>query len=97
MTGRELLRDLMEKERVSNVELAEKLGVTSATMWARLNYDGAKDVTLSVFSETLNALGYEMVVRKKKEVEETNEMVVKIDGPKPDGRGRPKKAKTPDC
>ena len=65
MTGKDIIKKLMEAENVTNVQLANRIGVTQATMWARLNNQNAKDLPLSVFDEMLSALGYEMVIRKK--------------------------------
>ena len=92
MTGKDIIKKLMEAENVTNVQLANRIGVTQATMWARLNNQNAKDLPLSVFDEMLSALGYEMVIRKKNDDGfEMNEMAVQFDEPtKPEGRGRPK-------
>ena len=93
MTGKDIIKDLMEKQEVTNAQLANRLNVTQATMWARLNNQSAKDFQLSVFNEMLNALGYEMVIRKKVERDEVEEYTVEIDAPsKPEGRGRPRTA-----
>lgn len=89
MTGKDIIKRIMEEESVTNVQLAERTGVTQATMWARLNTQSAKDMQLSVFSEILGALGYEMVIRKKGD--ESNGAAVEIDAAtKPEGRGRPR-------
>ena len=96
MTGKDIIKDLMEKQDVTNAQLANRLGLTQATMWARLNNQSAKDLQLSVFYEMLDALGYEIVIRKKQVQEEQEEMTISIDEPvKPEGRGRPRKADAP--
>ena len=92
MTGKDIIKQLMEREDVTNVQLANRIGLTQATLWARLNNQSAKDMQLSVFNEMLDALGYEMVIRKQA-VDNDNraEMVVDLDEPtKPEGRGRPR-------
>lgn len=92
MTGKELIKKIMEEEQVTNAQLANRIGVTQATMWARLNYQNAKDVSLSVFTETLTALGYEVIVRKRNVPAEQREIVVDIEETeKPERRGRPRK------
>ena len=49
MTGKDIIKDLMEKQEVTNAQLANRLNVTQATMWARLKNQFAKDFQLSVF------------------------------------------------
>lgn len=99
MTGKDIIKELMEKQNVTNVQLANRLGLTQATMWARLNNQSIRDLQLSAFDEMLNALGYEIVIRKKQvqnRQDEQEEMPVRIDEPiKPEGRGRPRKTDTP--
>lgn len=93
MTGREIVKGLMDREGLTNVQLANRLGVTQATMWARLNNKSEKDFQLSVFYEMIDALGYEIVLRKKSEVCNDNGMAMEIDIPKDPKRvGRPRKA-----
>lgn len=89
MTGKDIIKALMEKQMVTNAQLANRLGLTQATMWARLNNQSAKDLQLSVFGEMLDALGYEIVIRRRKD--DGEEFAIQIDEPsKPEGRGRPK-------
>ena len=92
MTGSEVIKRLMEIEDVTNAQLANRTGVTQATLWARLNNQSAKGLPVSVFSELLDALGYEIVVRKRKDTDaEVREFAVQLDEPtKPEGRGRPR-------
>lgn len=92
MTGKELIKELMEEREVTNAQLAKRLGVTQATLWARLNYKNVKDISLAFFSEMVEALGYEMVLREKKSAAEIAERVVHVDdGGIEDKRGRPRK------
>ena len=94
MTGKEIIKMLMEEETVTNAQLAKKLGITQATMWARLNNQSAKDLPLTVFTEMLNALGYDMVIRKGK-TENAKDIIAQIDAPtKAETRGRPKSAES---
>lgn len=92
MTGKDIIKDLMEREEVTNAQLARRLNVTQATLWARLNYKNVKDIALSMFGEMVDALGYEIVLRKKTAVETKEEVVVKIDtNDVEEKRGRPRK------
>ena len=92
MTGKDIIKQLMEREDVTNVQLANRIGLTQAALWARLNNQSAKDMSLSVFNEMLDALGYEMVIRKQEvNNDDRVEMLVDLDEPtKPEGRGRPR-------
>lgn len=92
MTGKDIIKSLMKEEDVTNAQLANSLGITQATMWARLNYQGAKDLPLAVFSEMIGALGYEIVIRKSGATDgEKREMMFQIDAPlREEGRGRPR-------
>ncbi|MCQ2457343.1 MAG: hypothetical protein MJ142_01270 [Clostridia bacterium] len=78
------------------MQLANKLGVTQATMWARLNNKSDRDIQLSVFYEMVDALGYDLVLRKKtdgteEQFAEVEEYYVEIDIPtNPKRRGRPR-------
>lgn len=95
MTGKEIVKMLMEEETVTNAQLANKLGITQATVWARLNNQTAKDFSLTVFNEMLGALGYEIVIRKKSDTSAgVKEISAEIDAPmREETRGRPRNAK----
>ena len=62
MTSREIVYDLFRKSEFSNSEYARMLGLSRAALWDRINTMKAKDMTVSVFSEMVNALGYYVVV-----------------------------------
>lgn len=93
MTGKDIIKGVMDKEEVTNAQLAKRLGVTQAVVWARLNNKSAKDMQLAVFDEMLNALGYELVIRKKAVKEEIEEIAVRIDSTADETykKGRPRK------
>lgn len=96
MTGKDVIKELMNHDGIGNIDLAERTGVTQATMWARLNNQNAKDLPLSVFAEMLSAMGYELVARRRNTNGLLTELSLDIDAPaKPEGRGRPKKHPTP--
>lgn len=67
MTGKDIIKDLMEERGTTNVQLAEKLGITSATIWARLNNESDRDMQLYTFYEMVRALDYDIVIRPRKE------------------------------
>lgn len=98
MTGKDIIKEIMDKEEVTNAQLANRLGVTQAVVWARLNNKSAKDMQLAVFDEMLNALGYELVIRKKTVNEEPEEIAVKIDSTADSTykKGRPRKTDSGD-
>lgn len=62
MTGKEVIVMLMKKHNVSNVELAKWLGLSRATVWARLDPRKSDNMTEENLREMLEALGYELVV-----------------------------------
>lgn len=62
MTSREIVYDLFRKSGLSNSEYARMLGLSRAALWDRINTMKANDMTVSVFSEMVNALGYYVVV-----------------------------------
>ena len=37
MNGRVILKDIMSKQRITNVALANRLGITPAALWDRLD------------------------------------------------------------
>lgn len=51
MTGREIVKDIMEKEGKGNAEVADMLRITPAAMWDKLNTKKAKDIPLSTLSD----------------------------------------------
>ena len=96
MTGKDVIKELMEREDVTNAQLARRLNVTQATLWARLNYKNVKDIALSMFGEMVEALGYEIVLRKKAPECADEGIVVRVDaGEIEDKRGRPRKEDAP--
>lgn len=62
MTSREIVYDLFRKSGLSNSQYARMLGLSRAALWDRINTMKAKDMTVSVFSEMVNALGYYVVI-----------------------------------
>lgn len=62
MRSREIANILFSKSGLSNSQYAKLLGISRAALWDRINTMKAKDMTVSVFSEMVNALGYYVVV-----------------------------------
>lgn len=62
MTSREIVYDLFRKTGLTNSQYARMLGLSRAALWDRINTMKAKNMTVSVFSEMVNALGYYVVV-----------------------------------
>lgn len=65
MNGREIISDIMEQTGVSKAEMAKRLGITPATMWARLNSQNKKDIPLTTFCDMLDKLGFDVVVKQR--------------------------------
>lgn len=62
MTGREMIKAIMEKNGVTNAMLAHRLNITQATVWERLDSTKGRDIPLSTFCTMINALNCDVVV-----------------------------------
>ena len=62
MKARELIKVIMEKQAVSNACMADRLNITQAALWDRLNTKKVKDIPVSLLSEMLRALDYKVVI-----------------------------------
>ena len=62
MTGREIVKDIMNKQEKTNAEVADALGITQAAMWDRLNNKKLKDIPLSTLTDMLRTLGYKVCI-----------------------------------
>ena len=62
MKARELVKVIMEKNDVSNACMADRLNISQAALWDRLNSKKVKDVPVSLLSEMLRALDYKVVI-----------------------------------
>lgn len=62
MTGREIIKAIMNEQGVSNAEMAGRLNITQATLWDRLNNKKVKDIPLSLMSEMLRVLDYSIQI-----------------------------------
>ena len=62
MKAREIIKFIMEKQGVNNASMADRLNITQAALWDRLNTKKAKDIPVSTLSEMLRALDYKVVI-----------------------------------
>ncbi len=62
MTGKEIVKKIMEKQEVSNAELAHKVSVKPTAMWDRLNNVKIKDLNVSLLSQMVRALGFKIQI-----------------------------------
>jgi DNA-binding Xre family transcriptional regulator len=62
MKAREIIKVVMEKQDVNNACMADRLNITQAALWDRLNTKKAKDIPVSMLSEMLRALDYKVVL-----------------------------------
>ena len=62
MTGKEIVKAVMEKQGKTNAELAHMVGVKPTAMWDRLNNTNSKDLNLALLSDMLRVLGYKVQV-----------------------------------
>lgn len=62
MRGREILKQVMESNGISNVDLAKRLGVSNATIWERLNNKNVKDIPVSLMVDMLKVMDYKVLV-----------------------------------
>lgn len=62
MTGREIIKAIMEKVNVSNATLAHRLNVKPTAMWDRLNSSKIKDIPLATLDEMVRALDYKVLI-----------------------------------
>lgn len=78
MTGREIVKIIMEKQNVSNADMAKRLNITNAAMWDRVNSPKVKDIPLSILAEMLRVMDYkiQIVPAKKNTKNEPNALDV---------------------
>ena len=62
MTGKEIVKTIMEQKNVSNAELAHQVGIKPTAMWDRLNNTNSKDLNVALLSGMLRALGYKIQI-----------------------------------
>lgn len=62
MTGKEIVKKIMEEQEVSNAELAHKLSIKPTAMWDRLNNTTVKDLNVALLSSMVRTLGYKIQI-----------------------------------
>lgn len=62
MRGRDIIKAIMEAKNISNADAAKRLGLTAATMWARVNEKKQNDIPVSRLAETVRVMDYKVVV-----------------------------------
>ena len=70
MTGREIIKQIMEEQGVTNAELAAKLNISQAALWDRLNNKKVKDIPLSLLTDMLRMLDYTVQITPRKQDKE---------------------------
>ena len=65
MTGKEIVRRLMDRENMGVTHMAELLGITPQMVWRRVNARDSRDLTVEKLGEMCSALGYKVVVIPK--------------------------------
>ena len=67
MNGREILKDIMSRFNITNATLANRLGITPAALWDRIDTQPRKgkprkDIPVSLLSEMVQVMDYKVVV-----------------------------------
>lgn len=63
MDAREIIKEIMSEQGITNAVLAKRLSVSNATIWDRLNNrKGRKDIPVSLLNEMLKALDYKITI-----------------------------------
>ena len=72
MNEKEIIIKLMEEQGVSLADLANKLGITSATLWDRIKSPKNKSLTTKKLNEILKQLNYEIVLMPRAKASKIN-------------------------
>lgn len=62
MRGREIVKEIMKEQGVTNTLMANRLNITQAALWDRINSSKVKDIPLSTLNEMLRALDYKIQI-----------------------------------
>ena len=62
MNGKEIVKDIMDKNDISNSTLASRLNITQATLWDRLNNKNVKDISIPLLTEILRSIDYKLTI-----------------------------------
>lgn len=73
MKANDILKELVEKDGRSKVDIAEEMGITSANL---INRTKRGNVSVDSFTEMINSLGYEIIIRPKQRKHKENEIEI---------------------
>lgn len=67
MNGREIIKDIMAKMNITNSMLANRLGITQAALWDRIDTQPRKgkprkDIPVSLLSEMVKVMDYKVMI-----------------------------------
>lgn len=62
MNARDVVKRLMDEHGVTNATMADKLKITQAALWDRLNNRKNKSITVSKLNPLLRELGFKLVI-----------------------------------
>ena len=79
MTGREIIKEIMKAQGITNADMASRLGITQAALWDRLNNKKVKDIPLSLLSEMLRALDYTVQIMPRRQDKENPKPTYKVE------------------
>ena len=79
MTGREIIKEVMKEQGITNAELAARLNITQAALWDRLNNKKVKDIPMSLMSEMLRMLDYTIQIVPRTQDKENPKKTYKVD------------------
>ena len=79
MTGREIIKEVMKEQGITNAELAARLNITQAALWDRLNNKKVKDIPMSLMSEMLRMLDYTIQIVPRTQDKENPKRTYKVD------------------
>lgn len=67
MNGREIIKDIMNRQNITNSTLANRLGITPAALWDRIDTQPRKgkprkDIPVSLLSEMIQVMDYKIMI-----------------------------------
>lgn len=62
MTGREIIKNIMNLNGITNAQMAHRLSISQAAVWDRLNNKKLKDIPFSLLCEMLSVIDYDVLI-----------------------------------